>query len=162
MTTLQNSSAVTRNQACSTTWIAGLLERRVVERRDVPGVQADDVQRRGHEREPEEMHEPAERGVAGDPTHDRPAQAHRQPAKERPDRRTEEEQRRGDDEQEHVLDHVDAEELERDAVDRRGERRDQGHEAEEEQRGAPRRPAPARASTAEVHDSRDDGEDAED
>jgi hypothetical protein len=90
------------------------------------------------------------------------AQDERQTAKERAHRRAGKEERRGDDEQEHVLDHVDAEQLERDRVDRRRERRDDRGESQQEQRGPPERPPPARPGTAEVHAGSEDGEDAED
>jgi hypothetical protein len=59
-----------------------------------------------------------------------------------------------------VLDHVDAEELQRDGVDRRRERDDKGCEPEQEERGTPQRPAATRAGTAEVYERREDGEDA--
>jgi hypothetical protein len=59
-----------------------------------------------------------------------------------------------------VLDHVDAEQLQRDGVDRRRERDDERCEPEQEQCGAPDRPAPTRAGTAEVYERREDGEDA--
>jgi len=61
-----------------------------------------------------------------------------------------------------VLDHVDAEQLERDRVDRRRERRDEGGEAEQEERGPPPCPAWSRARAAQVDDGREDGEDDED
>jgi hypothetical protein len=61
-----------------------------------------------------------------------------------------------------VLDHVDAEQLERDRVDRRRERRDERGEPEDEQGGPPERPPAARASATEVDDGREDDEDAED
>jgi len=61
-----------------------------------------------------------------------------------------------------VLDHVDAEQLERDGVDRRRQRREKSDEPQQEQRGPPRGPAAARASTAEVDRGCDDDEDAQD
>jgi hypothetical protein len=51
-----------------------------------------------------------------------------------------------------VLEHVDAEKLERDGVDRRRERRDERGEPEEEEERAPDRPRPASAGTADVDD----------
>jgi hypothetical protein len=61
-----------------------------------------------------------------------------------------------------VLDHVHAEELERNGVDRRGEGDEQRDETEEEQRGAPDRPRPARARATEIDDGREDREGDED
>ncbi|HKW78035.1 MAG TPA: hypothetical protein VJQ09_02985, partial [Candidatus Limnocylindria bacterium] len=69
--------------------------------------------------------------------------------------------RSGDDGQEHVLEHVDAEELGRDRVDPRGEREQERDETEEERRAAPPRQWTAeKAQAARVDDAREDrGED---
>jgi hypothetical protein len=57
---------------------------------------------------------------------------------------------------------VDAEQLERDRVDRRCERRDDRGQPEQEQRGPPERPPPTCSGTAQVHAGGEDGEGAKD
>jgi hypothetical protein len=56
---------------------------------------------------------------------------------------------------------VDAEQLERDRVDRRAERGDERGEPEQEERGPPPRPATTPASASEIDAGREDGEDTE-
>src|SRR5258708_2085468 len=138
------------------------LDRGVVERGDVPGVQADDIERRRDERPAHEVDERAEGGVARERAYDRAADGVRQAAQERPDRRAREQQRRGDDQQEQLLDHVDAEQIERERVDRRCEGREQRDLPEEEQRRAPERPAAPGGRATQIHDGREEREGDED
>jgi hypothetical protein len=105
------------------------------------------------------MDQAAERGVPGDRANNSATHRERQTAKQRPNRGAGEKERGRGDEQEHVLDHVDAEQVEGDRIDRRREGRDERPEAEEEQRRPPPWPLAARASAAEVDDGRKDGED---
>ena len=72
-----------------------------------------------------------------------------------------EEERRRDHRQENVLEHVDAEQIHGDGLERRYEREQQGRDAEEEDSGAPHRPSPALhpAHAARIRHRREDGGD---
>ena len=128
----------------------------------MPGVEPNDVQRRRHERPSNGVYQPAEGGVPGDRADDGPADREGEAPQQRPHRRTGEQQGRGHHEQQHVLEHVDAEQLEGDGVDRRGQRCEKSGEPQNEEQGPPDRPPVSRAGAAEIHDGRKQREAGED
>ena len=118
-------------------------EGRVVQRRQMPRVQAADVQQAGNERMPHQMDERAEPARASERTDDADADNVRQAAEQGANRSAKGDERRRDDGEEHVLDHVHAEELGREQIDSRDEREEHREESRKEECRPPDRPPPA-------------------
>lgn len=139
------------------------LDRGVVDPRDVPDVQAPDIEGSRDERQSQTVERPPDAPRAGERPHQNAAERAGQPEEQRTDRRAELEEWGGDNHEEHVLDHVDAEQLLGERVDRRDERDKDRAKAGEERGHAPgREPAPHLAEAPRVHNRRQDGEGRED
>jgi len=109
----------------------------------------------------EEVGEAANGPAPRERAHDARANDLGQAEKQRTHGLADEEERWRDHREQNVLEHVDAEQVRGDGLDRRYEREQQGRDAEEEHTRAPHRPPPALhpAHAARVRHRREDGGD---
>jgi hypothetical protein len=127
----------------------------------VPEEHASDEQQRRHERMAKDVNESAHRTLARERPHHADTHEIGQTHQHWTHGLADEQQRRCDRGEEHVLEHVDAEEIRREVVERRHQCEEERHEPEEEDSGAPGRPPPALhpAYASRVRRRREDGDD---
>lgn len=138
-----------------------VLDSRVVQRRPVPEIDAADEQQDRDEWMAQDVTENAHRSVPRERSHDAGTHDIGQSKEHRPHRLADEQERRRDRGEEHVLQHVDAEEVRGQHVERGHQREEKRRDPEEEDSGPPHRPPPPLhpAHAARVSRRREDGDD---
>jgi hypothetical protein len=126
----------------------------------VPEEHAADEHQGGDHWMAQDVNEGAHRSVARERPHHAGAHELGNTHKHRPHGLADEEERRGDRGEQHVLQHVDAEEIRRQDIERGHQREKERCDPEEEDSGAPRRPPPAlhAANAARVGRRHKDGD----
>ena len=119
-----------------------VLDRGVVERWPVPEIDPADEQQDRDERMTQDVNDGPHRPVPRERPHHASAHHVGQTEEHRAYGLTDEDERRRDHREEHVLQHVDAEEIDREDLERWYQRGEERRDPEEEDARAPRRPAP--------------------
>jgi len=136
-----------------------VLDRAVVQRRPVPQVNTTNEKHDSDQRVAQEVDGAPNGAAQREWADDARAEDIGQTEEQRTHGLTNEEERRRDHRQEYVLEHVDAEQVRGDGLERRHEREQQGRDAEEEDTCSPDRPPPAvhPAHATRIYRRREDG-----